>query len=71
MKEKPIDMVVNGSDSQSQIYYDAFSRKQGAFEHMDFYYFTAILLTIAISLAAMLWKLGCDLTHFDLTFCSL
>ncbi len=51
-------MVVNGSDTQRNLFYDGFERKQGILVHMDFFYFTAIIATIVISLAAMLWKLG-------------
>jgi hypothetical protein len=47
----------NGTD-KSTLYYSGFERKQGYWVHMDLYYLVAILLTLLISLAAMMNKLG-------------
>jgi len=51
-------MVFNGTDTERNLFYDGFERKQGLWEHMDFFYFTSIVATIIISLGAMLRKLG-------------
>ena len=53
-----MSMVFDGSETPRNLYYDGFRRKQGYFEHMDLLYFACIILTIVVSLSAMLRKLG-------------